>query len=180
MKRVLFLAIFIIITSSFLLPLTNSDKINKAVPPSYSFAALDPATGKIKAKLELSTAVFQKPKGKTTTTSSYTISGTKSSIRLKIAEAVFEIISDQSTGTLNPSYYISLYKLNTGKTNRTLTTNNDGSANSSTIQISIVSIEQLMYRISVNGAILPGEYAFVDKTTTMADGNVTVWTFGID
>ena len=28
--------------------------------------------------------------------------------------------------------------------------------------------------------LIPGEYAFVDRSTTTADGNITVWTFGID
>jgi hypothetical protein len=155
-----------------------SVKTNTPEPSAYSFAALDPMTGKLRAKLEKITAVYQKPKGKTTTTSVYTIAGTKSPIRLKIAEAVFEVFSDQSTSTLNPSLYISLYKINSGKNNRTLTMTPEGSDVMS-VPINIQT-EPYSYRVIATVAMLPGEYAFIDKTTTTTEGNLTIWTFGID
>lgn len=179
MKQSIILTAIVILCLSFKIQLKESN--NSLVPEmfAYFFSAIDPATGKIKAKLENTTAVYQKPKGKSTN-SVYTISGSKSAVRLKIAEAVFQTISDQSTGTLNPSLYLSLYKLSSGKSNRTLTISPDGSNDAMLLPVSIVQTYPLYYRISVNVAILPGEYAFVDKTTTASDGNVSVWTFGID
>ena len=57
--------------------------------------------------------------------------------------------------------------------------NTDGGS-TSMIPISFTMIDQLSRRIVVSGDILPGEYAFVDRTTTETGGNVTVWSFGID
>jgi hypothetical protein len=57
--------------------------------------------------------------------------------------------------------------------------NTDGSS-STMLSISFTSLDQLSKRIAVTGAILPGEYAIVDRTTTSSDGNVKVWCFGID
>jgi hypothetical protein len=48
------------------------------------------------------------------------------------------------------------------------------------IPVTITKPDEYTIRISPSVAMLPGEYAFVDKTTITADGNVTVWTFGID
>jgi hypothetical protein len=49
------------------------------------------------------------------------------------------------------------------------------------IPISIeVLTEGYTYKIILGTALLQGEYAFIDKTTTTADGSVKVWAFGID
>jgi hypothetical protein len=61
----------------------------------------------------------------------------------------------------------------------TFTMNTYGGS-TSMIPFSFTMIDQFSRRIIVSGAILPGEYAFVDRTTTDAGGNVTVWSFGID
>ena len=150
-------------------------------PFAYTLSAVDPAKGAVKAKLEQSTAVLQ-TKGKTSTTSSsYTISGAKFVIRLKINETVFQSLSDQTTGTLNPADYINLYKLSIGKTNRTFAINNDGSTNTMLIPLVFASYEPpFIYRVAPANGLAPGEYAFIDKSTTTTIGNVTVWTFGID
>ena len=150
-------------------------------PFAYTISAMDPAKGAIKTKLEQSQAVLQ-TKGKTSTTSSsYNISGTKSAIRLKISETIFQSVSDKATGNMNPADYINLYRLSVGKSNRSFTINIDGSSNSMLIPVVFTSLElPLSFKVaSVNGLVL-GEYAFIDKSTTAAEGNMIVWTFGVD
>jgi len=143
-------------------------------PFAYTLRAIDPATGKVRSTLEKSTAVLQKGKGKNTTASVYNISGSKSSTRLKISEAVFESFSDKTTLTMNPADYIILYKLTIDKNNRSF------SGNESLIATSFTSLEPGMYRVGPSSGLVPGEYAFIDKSTTTADGNFTVWAFGVD
>jgi hypothetical protein len=47
--------------------------------------------------------------------------------------------------------------------------------------LNFVPTEQRNYvRIVSAQALIPGEYAFVDMSTKTTDGNITVWTFGID
>lgn len=178
MKQNLFLAAIILLSSSFIFPSKKKTKEIAPPPFAYTFYAINAATGQVTKKLEPLSAVYQKPKGKETS-GAYNIAGAKSAVRLKIAEAVFQSDSEHSTGTLNPVYYIGLYKLNVGRSNRVFTMNTDGSS-ATLIPITFTSLDQLSYRIAVTGAILPGEYAFVDRTTTTSEGNVTVWCFGID
>jgi hypothetical protein len=167
MKQRLFLAITLAIACSFI-----------SKPFAYYFITVDPATGRDGTKPEKTIATYIKPKGKTTTTD-YTIAGAKSSKRLKISEAFFNANPDESSTNLNPSLYIFLYKVSVGKTTRTLTTNPDGSG-PMYIPVNITRPDGYTIRITPDVAMVPGEYAIVDKTTTTADGNVTVWTFGID
>jgi len=143
-------------------------------PFAYTLNAIDPATGKARAKLEQSTATIQKGKGKNSTESVYNISGIKSSVQLKISEAVFQSVSDQSALRMNPADYISLYKLTAEKNNRSFTINT-----ASLISTTFTSLDYGYYRIVPSQGLIPGEYAFVDKSTTTADGDFTVWTFGV-
>lgn len=175
MKHKFFLASVIVFTFSFIL-LAFTPK-----PFAYTLSAIDPAKGAVKARLEQSQAVLQ-TKGKTSaTSSSYNISGGKSSIRLKISETFFQSLSDKTTGTINPADYISLYRLSTSKTNRGFVINNDGSNNAMLVPIVFASLESpLSNKVTPANGLVAGEYAFIDKTTLTTDGKVTVWTFGID
>ena len=74
MKHNLFFPIAAMITSSFMLQ-----------PFAYNFITVNSETGRNGIKPEKTTAVYQKPKGKASTTSEYVISGVKSAVRLKIA-----------------------------------------------------------------------------------------------
>ena len=169
MKQKFFLIITLAIACSFI-----------TTPFSYTLSAIDPAKGTVKATLEKSTAMIQ-TKGKTSTTSSsYTISNAKSLVRIKIGDAVFQSYSDKSTALLGPEDYISLYKLTSGKTGRSFTINTDGTTNAALIPISFTPTDVQMNKILPKQGLIPGEYAFVDRSTTTADGNITVWTFGID
>ena len=167
MKQKIFLAIILAIVCSFI-----------TKPFAYNFSTVDPLTGGDGTKPEKTTATFQKPKGKATS-NSYLISGPKSAIRLKIKEAVFNAYPDKSSSTLDPSLYIMLYKVAVGKTDRSLTMNPDGSS-PMYIPVTITKPDGYTIRISPSMAMLPGEYVLVDKTTTTSEGNVTIWTFGID
>lgn len=178
MKQKLFLLAIVIPVSSFTLLLIKKDLKSSCFPFAYLIYSIDGPTGKITNKLESASALYLKPKGKETA-ATYSISGSKSSVRLKITEAVFQSNSELSTGTLNPVNYISLYKLNVSKSSRTFTMNTDGSS-PTLIPILFISLDQLSHRIGVTGTVLPGEYAFTDRTTTDNVGNVIVWTFGID
>ncbi len=167
MKHKLFLFITLAISCSFI-----------TAPDVYYLSTVDPTTGRDGTKPEKTIATYIKPKGKTTS-ADYTIAGAKSSKRLKIAETFFNAYPDESSTTLNPSLYIFLYKVTAGKTTRTLTMNPDGSG-PMYIPVTITKPDGYTIRISPGVAMLPGEYAIVDKTTTTTEGNVTVWTFGID
>jgi len=152
-------------------------------PFAYILSSFDPAKGQVKGKLEQSTAIFQKPKGKATASSSslYNISGAKSGVRLKINETIFQSLSDKTTGTMNPADYIYLYKLSVDKTNRTFTINTDGTTNAMLVSIVFTPLDPpLTYKVAPASGLVPGEYAFIDRSTTTADGNMIVWTFGVD
>lgn len=167
MKRKLFLIITLAIASSFI-----------TKPFAYYFSTVDPLSGKDGTKPEKTIATYIKPKGKATS-ADYTIAGEKSLKRLKIEEAVFNAYPDESSTTLNPSLYIFLYKVSVGRTTRTITMNPDGSS-SMYVPVNITKPDGYTIRVSPAVAMQPGEYVIVDKTTTTAEGNVTVWTFGIE
>lgn len=167
MKHKFFLAITLAITYSFI-----------TKPFSFTIGAVD-SKGMVKATLEKSTAMIQ-TKGKTSTTSSsYTISNSKSLIRIKINDAVFQ--SNNLNSYLSANDYISLYKLSSAKTNRSFIINTDGITSDALIPVNFIPTEQRNYtRIIPAQALVPGEYAFVDRSTAATDGNITVWCFGID
>jgi hypothetical protein len=167
MKMKLFLPLVALMACSFI-----------TEPFAYSFSSVDPQSGRAGTKPEKTTAVYQKPKGKAKT-SDYIISGTKSPIRLKIEQAVFDAYPDESSATLDPSLYIGLYKVSSGKNSRTLSMNADGGG-ASWLPVTITRPDAYSIRITPAVAMQPGEYALVDRTTTTPEGNLTVWTFGID
>ena len=167
MKHKLFLLISLAIVSSFI-----------TKPFAYNFSTVDPQSGRIGTKPEKTIATYIKPKGKSTS-ADYTIAGAKSLKRLKIEEAVFNAFPDESSATLDASLYIFLYKVSVGRTTRTLTMNPDGSS-SMYVPVNITKPDAYTIRVSPAVAMQPGEYVIVDKTTTTAEGNITVWTFGID
>lgn len=177
MKHTLLLMAIGAITCSFILPFSNNSKKNSKEPFSYSFVAIDPATGKAKAKLQPNTAIKQKPKGKTTAVT-YSIEGAKSSVRLKLEDNLFDVISDMQSGSLNPILYIGFHKLTSSKNGRTLVI--DPNSGENVFGFNISPIDANVYRLIVGAALQSGEYAFVDKTTTTPEGHLTVWTFGID
>ena len=127
--------------------------------------------------LEQQTATFQKAKNKTSPPT-YTINGAKSPLRCKLNQTCLEVYAD--AGMPDPFQNLSLYKLTSSKTGRTLTMINDGSNNSTWIPMQIPQVEPGKYKVYLGGTVTAGEYAFVDKTTTATNGNVTVWAFGID
>jgi hypothetical protein len=145
----------------------------------YTIWAIDPKSGLANVALEKSTAMIQTKGKSSATSSSYTISNTKSLVRIKIADAVF-----QSSGTTElggPSDYISLYKLSSGKTSRSFVINTDGTTNTALIPVNFIPTDTRAYtKIIPAQALIHGEYAFFDISTKTADGNITVWTFGID
>lgn len=144
-------------------------------PFAYKLRVEDPVTGMASALLEQSTTTLQKGKGKNSIASGYNISGAKSSTRVKISQAVFQSESDKSTLTMNPADYIILYKLTTDKNSRSF------SISESLIPTTFTSIDRYYgYRVTSSFGLVPGEYAFIDKSTATADGNFTVWTFGVD
>jgi hypothetical protein len=167
MKQKLFLPLVAIIVCSFI-----------TEPYLYYFSTVDPETGRTGRKLERTTAVYQKPKGKATTTD-YIISGSKSSARIRIIEAIFEAHADEATTLLEPTLYIALYKLNSGKNNRVLSMTPDGGG-AMLIPVTITRLDPYIFRIMPGVAMQPGEYAMVDRTMTTSDGNLSVSTFGID
>ena len=145
---------------------------------AYSFSCVDPATGKIKAKLQPNTAIKQRAKGKTSTAVTYLLEGSKSSVRLKFEDSYFDMLSDIQTSSLNPMLYIGFHKLTSGKNRRTLVI--DPNSGENVIGFNLSPVETNIYRILVGGTLQAGEYAFIDKTTTTPEGHMMVWTFGID
>jgi len=167
MKQKIFLMTLIVLVCSFI-----------TRPFSFTISAVDPK-GMVKATLEKSTAMIQ-TKGKTSVnSSSFTISTAKSLIRIRINDAVFQ--SNNLNSYLSANDYISLYKLSSGKTSRSLIIYTDGTTNDALIPVNFIPTEQRNYtRIVSAQALIPGEYAFVDMSTKTTDGNITVWCFGID
>jgi len=165
MKKNILLAITLAITCSFM-----------SRPFSFTISSLDPKTGMANVLLEKSPAVIQ-TKGKTA--GSYTINNAKSLIRIRINDAVFQ--SNNLNTYLSANDYITLYKLSSAKTSRSFIINTDGTPNAALMPLNFVPTEQRNYvRIVSAQALIPGEYAFVDMSTKTADGNITVWCFGID
>jgi hypothetical protein len=169
MKQKILLAITLAIACSFI-----------TKPFAYTLSAIDPARGTVKANLEKSAAVIQTKGKQSTTSSSYSIVNAKSTIRIKLADAIFKSYSYKSTALLGPEDYLSLYKLTTSKSGRAFTIYSDGTSSAALIPISITSTDVQICKISPKQGLIPGEYAFVDRSTTTVDGNITVWTFGID
>ena len=167
MKHKIFIVLVFAIASSFI-----------TRPFAYFFSSVDPETGSSGRKPEKTIAVYQKPKGKATTTD-YIISGAKSAVRLKIAETNFFAYADETSTSLNAFLYISLYKLSSGKSNRTLAID-AGGGGPLWIPVNMAKTNETTYKITPGAAMQPGEYALVDKTTITPEGNYTVWTFGID
>ena len=167
-------AAVIILTSLFLLSA-------KQVSPSpllsgYSFGWYDLYTYAKKGDLQMATAIYQKAKGKSVET--YTITGTRSSVRIKVAENLLAADISQSPNA-DPSTTIELYKLAVDANNRYYSPTNTASSTYSKINFTVKTGGTLV-RINFSSPLAPGEYVFIDKTTTATNGNVTVWTFGID
>lgn len=178
MKHKLPLIAIVLFSCVFLLSFNNSSKNKAPGFFAYSFSSVDPATGKIKAKLQPNTAIKQRAKGKASTAVTYLIEGSKSSVRLKFEDSYFDVLSDIQTSSLNPMLYIGFYKLTSGKNGRTLVI--DPNSGENVMAFNLFNVDANTNRILVGVALQSGEYAFVDKTTTTSEGHVTVWTFGID
>jgi len=137
----------------------------------------NPENGASGELLEQMTATPQKAKGQIKDPT-YAIPGTKSQVRCKLNQICFEITS--TAGESNPNQSFSLYKLTGNKTSRTLTMITDVTNNTTGILLQIAASEAGKYKVFPVGPMTVGEYAFLDKSTTQSNGNVTVWTFGID
>jgi len=151
-------------------------------PNAYVISQLDIARGTIKAKLEKATATYQKPKGKTSTTKEYLIPVAKSPVRIKLFDAYFQSVDDNPNNFLNASDFVNLYKLTSDRSGRSFILNADGITSDALIPLNFTHSEanRMTMKISPAAVLAPGEYAFVDRSTITAEGNVTVWTFGID
>src|SRR5689334_3948714 len=124
MKQKILLTITLAIACSFIIK-----------PFSFTISAVD-SKGMVKATLEKSTAMIQ-TKGKTSTTSSsYTISNSKSLIRIKINDAVFQ--SNNLNSYLSANDYITLYKLSSTKTSRSFIINTGGTTNDVLIPVNFI------------------------------------------
>ena len=110
----------------------------------------------------------------------YEIQGSNSSVRIKVTDAIFRAASDNATAKTDPATVIQLYKLAVSKNKRTFSLTASGKFQSTAVSISFQQDYFLNYKIILFNNLVPGEYAFIDKTTATADGSVTVFAFGID
>lgn len=172
MKNKIFVAAISLIVFFFFL----SAKTISSSLSDYAFGWYDLYTYVKKGDLQIGTAIYQKAKGKSV--EAYTIAGTRSSVRIKIAESFLAADISQSPNT-DPTTTIELYKLAVDANNRFYSPTNTASSTYSKINFTFKSGGTLV-RINFSSPLGPGEYAFIDKTTTATNGNVTVWTFGID
>jgi hypothetical protein len=164
MKQKFFLAVFLL---AFVFVLSRFG-IRTFV---YSFGYYDLYTYAKKGDLEMTTAVYQKAKGKTP--EKYTIAGTRSGVRVKMSDSFFGADISQSSNT-DFNSNAELYKLTSDASSRYYSP-----ASSPKISFTTKTGGTLV-RIIISSTLQSGEYAFVDKTSTTSTGNVTVWTFGID
>jgi len=137
----------------------------------YSFGYYDLYTYAKKGDLEMMTAVYQKAKGKTP--EKYTITGTRSAVRIKMSDTIFGADISQNSNT-DISSSAELYKLVSDASSRYYSPASSTKINFTT------KTGGTQVRINISSTLQSGEYAFVDKTTITSTGNVTVWTFGID
>jgi hypothetical protein len=178
MKQNLFATAVIVFLSSFIVPLKKTDVKLTPVISSYTFTVPGTA-GMPDMNLEESSAVYQLVKGKTTTPT-LTITGAKSTIRLKVGAGEFRAHPVPGV-VVTSSNDISLYKLNTDKKNRSLSLDATGVISATKVNIYLAQIDAQTYRIAITGGISsPGEYAFVEKNMAAANSTLTVWCFGID
>ncbi|MES1221040.1 MAG: hypothetical protein ABUT20_36405 [Bacteroidota bacterium] len=174
MKNKILSAAVLILTSLFLL---SAKQISSSpLLSGYSFGWYDLYTYAKKGDLQMATAIYQKAKGKSVET--YTITGTRSPVRIKIAESLLATDITQSPNA-DPSTTIELYKLAVDANNRYYSPTNTANSTYSKINFSAKSGGTLV-KINFSSPLAPGEYAFIDKTTTATNGNVTAWAFGID
>ena len=167
----------IFITTSFLLCCSLLNKHKEALLAFNIYQASQ--DGGAKAPLEKITAMLQTSKGKSTSTV-YEITGAKSTTRVYAVEAKFKTASDLKTLKTDPATVIQLYKLEAGKNRRLFSLTTDSKVQSSMITISFQQEDYGNYKIILTSYLIPGEYAFIDKTTAATDGSVTVFAFGID
>lgn len=169
---------FLLFLLPFIITSAKSIKFKKSFAFNIYQAAQD---GGAKAPLERITATFPAAKGnKTTTTTVYEIAGGKSTVRIKAIEALFNASSDLKTSSTDPSTVIQLFKLDASKNKRNFSLTPDSKINSAEIPVSFHMEDNLNFKITIFNYLVPGEYAFVDKTSTTASGNVIVFAFGID
>jgi hypothetical protein len=147
----------------------------------FAFNIYQSATdGTAKAQLERITARLQTVKGKSTSTV-YEIAGAKSTRRINAVEAMFNASPDLISSRADPSTVIQLYKLEARKNKRLFSLTPDGKVQSEMIAVSFQSEDfGSTYKIILTGYLSPGEYAFIDNTTSAADGSVIVFAFGVD
>jgi hypothetical protein len=137
--------------------------------------------GSPKSPLERTSAVLYGVKGgKTATSTVYEIAGGKSSVRIRSIEVLFKTTPDNISAKTDPATAIELFRLVVSKSKRSFSLTNDSKVGSVPILISFQPEDYLKYKIILFSNLVPGEYAFIDKTTAAADGKVTAFAFGID
>ena len=138
------------------------------------------ADGSVKAPLERTNAELL-PVPVKSGGAVYVITGMKSSRRMNAAEILFHAAPDFSSIRADPSTEIFLYKLEATKNSRMFSLHPTGRVQSQQVAVSFQEEDHgSSYKIVLTGTLGPGEYAFIDKTTSAPGGNVTVFAFGID
>ena len=116
---------------------------------------------------------------------SYSIDGGKSPVRLNESAKSFMITISGGAMTTDPSYSLSLYKLETKKSSREAPMPGYGGANSGqksnkTVELRFKKIKEGTYEIIVADKLEKGEYGFVNMGSMNSSGKISLFAFGID
>ncbi len=153
----------------------------QTVPCYFAFNIYQVAAdGSIKAPLERTNAAMQ-PVPVKSGSPVYIITGMKSTRRVNASETRFHAAPDFSSSSADPSAEIFLYRLEQTKNSRMFSLHPTGKIQSQ--QLTIFFHEEnygSSFKIVLTGTLKPGEYAFIDNTTTTTTGGVTAFAFGVD
>jgi len=116
---------------------------------------------------------------------SYAIDGSKSPVRLNESARSFMITISGGAMTSDPSYSLSLYKLESKKSSREAPIAGYGGMNTSQkskqmVELRFKKIKEGTYEIIVANKLEKGEYGFINMSNMNSSGKITLFAFGID
>ena len=116
---------------------------------------------------------------------SYSIDGSKSSMRLSEAANSFMITISGGAMTADPTNTLTLYKLESKKNKREAPMTsyagmNTGQNSNNTMELKFKKIKEGTFEIVVAGKLEKGEYGFINMSGMNQTGKIAVFAFGVD
>ncbi|MGZ5190843.1 MAG: hypothetical protein ACXWCZ_07455 [Flavisolibacter sp.] len=116
---------------------------------------------------------------------SYSIDGSKSTVRLNESAKSFMITISGGPMTTDPSNSMTLYKLESKKSSREAPMTSyggmtSGKKSNNALELRFKKVREGTYEIVVAGNLEKGEYGFVNMNGMNSSGKMSVFAFGID